>query len=377
MHHSCLDRYVLARNQHLRRSGRHGWWPRLGWLVAIILVLGGWNLTQPWRLTGARPLFPADSGRPVLVLYIFAATDPQFTENLKYFVKEAVQHDTDCEYVIVIQQSPSDKAHRVRCASALFPAPPLLSLHECQHSTAQHGAACTFRTGSTRCMPTHPPCVRPPAKLSRWRNRLLRAPWVVSLACPLQDKLQLPPLPRHARYVYHANECYDWGTFGWVLRSGFVQTSKYKYFIFMNCSVRGPFLPPYAKVGRMQHPTAAYPLCMARNHSRICPPPPFSLCVRRPSGVVLNGKAVVGILEYAVRPATDAIPVCVKGKLHWTLPLLSRLTRHVKLVGPTISCEGSPLNGDFSGKWRHNPHVQSYVVATDQVISCYCFRRPV
>lgn len=59
----------------------------------------------------------------------------------------------------------------------------------------------------------------------------------------------LPALPRHAHYVYHPNECYDWGTFGWVLRSGYINTSKYKYFIFMNCSVRGPFLPAYAKVG--------------------------------------------------------------------------------------------------------------------------------
>ena len=27
----------------------------------------------------------------------------------------------------------------------------------------------------------------------------------------------LPLLPRNARYVMHANECYDWGTFGWLL----------------------------------------------------------------------------------------------------------------------------------------------------------------
>ena len=27
----------------------------------------------------------------------------------------------------------------------------------------------------------------------------------------------LPLLPRNARYVMHVNECYDWGTFGWLL----------------------------------------------------------------------------------------------------------------------------------------------------------------
>lgn len=45
----------------------------------------------------------------------------------------------------------------------------------------------------------------------------------------------------------------------------------------------------------------------------------------------------------------------------------SRLNEDVKLVGSTISCEGSPLHGKRSGRWRRNPHVQSYAVATDQV----------
>ena len=31
------------------------------------------------------------------------------------------------------------------------------------------------------------------------------------------DLDDLPLLPRNARYVMHANECYDWGTFGWLL----------------------------------------------------------------------------------------------------------------------------------------------------------------
>ncbi len=29
---------------------------------------------------------------------------------------------------------------------------------------------------------------------------------------------------------------------------------------------------------------------------------------------------------------------------------------------------GSPRNGDPTAPWRRNPHVQSYVVATDKVI---------
>ena len=57
----------------------------------------------------------------------------------------------------------------------------------------------------------------------------------------------------------------------------------------------------------------------------------------------------------------------VQGQVHWTEPFVRRLRGDVKLVGPTISCEGSPLNGDVRGKWRRNPHVQSYAIATDRV----------
>lgn len=53
--------------------------------------------------------------------------------------------------------------------------------------------------------------------------------------------------------------------------------------------------------------------------------------------------------------------------VHWTSVLTSRLVGKVKLVGSTISCEGTFLNGDLTSARRQNPHVQSYVMATDQV----------
>ncbi len=71
--------------------------------------------------------------------------------------------------------------------------------------------------------------------------------------------VQLPLLPSNVRIVRHSNSCYDWGTFGWVLSSGLVDTAHYKNFIFLNSSVRGPFLPPYAKVRRAQQ--ASVVLC--------------------------------------------------------------------------------------------------------------------
>lgn len=54
--------------------------------------------------------------------------------------------------------------------------------------------------------------------------------------------------------------------------------------------------------------------------------------------------------------------------MRWHELITSRITDTVKLVGPTISCEGSPKDGNVNGEWRTNPHVQSYVLATDQVL---------
>ena len=79
----------------------------------------------------------------------------------------------------------------------------------------------------------------------------------------------LSGLWRSARPAMHR------GSFGWALRTQNINVAHYKYFVFMNSSARGPFLPSY------------FP-----------------------------------------------------NNLHWTHPLVSRLRKLVKLVGPTISCEG-------------------------------------
>lgn len=65
----------------------------------------------------------------------------------------------------------------------------------------------------------------------------------------------LPHLPRNAQYVFHENKCYDWGTAGWVIAEGKVDSSLYKSIIFINSSVRGPFLPPYFPVSFFFHPS--------------------------------------------------------------------------------------------------------------------------
>ena len=66
------------------------------------------------------------------------------------------------------------------------------------------------------------------------RNAYEERPW-----------LSLPTLPGNARYVQHENLCFDWGTFGWALFNLDLDIRSHKYFVFMNTSVRGPYLPSY------------------------------------------------------------------------------------------------------------------------------------
>ena len=76
------------------------------------------------------------------------------------------------------------------------------------------------------------------------------------------------------------------------------------------------------------------------------------------------------------------LPGVLQKQLSWHRLLTQRLTQDVKLVGPVISCEGSPYQGNVTADWRTNPHVQSYVLAMDQealqilikdntVLNCY------
>ena len=51
----------------------------------------------------------------------------------------------------------------------------------------------------------------------------------------------------------------------------------------------------------------------------------------------------------------------------WHKRLTERLSGDVHMVGPTISCEGTPRDGGPAAEWRTLPHVQSHAIAVDQV----------
>jgi hypothetical protein len=59
------------------------------------------------------------------------------------------------------------------------------------------------------------------------------------------NETKLPLLPSNAHYIQHENKCYDIGTIGWFLSRDIIDRTKYKYFIFLNSSIRGPFIVSY------------------------------------------------------------------------------------------------------------------------------------
>ena len=81
---------------------------------------------------------------------------------------------------------------------------------------------------------------------------------------------ELPELPSNARYVFHENRCFDWGTIGWALQEGKVDPAQYHHIIFMNSSVRGPFLPGYFPVSFLPRPASRACLCHAEGRSSTC-----------------------------------------------------------------------------------------------------------
>ena len=172
----------------------------------------------------------------------------------------------------------------------------------------------------------------------------------------LPSQLPLPDLPSNAQYIFHENICFDWGTFGWALKSTALDVGSYKFIVFMNSSIRGPHLPAYWPVRLLAHVT--------------CLPTPLNNHVLQAANL-LHEHFHLGKCSWVKASKHHFYlcqqPVPLQAFVHWTSILTSRLIGKVKLVGSTISCEGTFLNGDLTAARRQNPHVQSYVMATDEV----------
>lgn len=125
---------------------------------------------------------------------------------------------------------------------------------------------------------------------------------IVSHGPSIKEFPRLPKLPSNADYL-HTNACtHSWGAIRSVMTE--LPTVSYDYFVVLDSSVRGPYLPPYVA-----------------NHDGF----------------------------------------------HWTEAFTNKLDTEVKLVGSLINCEGAPLNGNAAGPWRGNPAVSPNAWATDAV----------
>ena len=193
-----------------------------------------------------------------LLLVVHSTHDAGYASNLAYFIAKAVRCWQDADYVIVIQRQDAD----------------------------------SFRQPGDE----------------RWKEGL-------------------PPLPSNARYVLHQNQCMDLGTVGWLLRlpathPDYVDTARYRYFVLINTSVRGPLLPAFLE-DRMD---------------------PFEEVQCIGEGSLLS-------------PSSSSAAAAERDRLRlfsWFHVFLGRIDEHIRLVGCTASCSFAT-------------HVQSYVLAMDYV----------
>jgi hypothetical protein len=270
-----------------------------------------------------------------LVLYAYAGhADPEAPANLRYFLREAAAGDRRAHYLVAVELPPG---HPARVAAEARRA---RREDEEEEARARGGGG---GEGEGEEGDDGEGDDDPTAAERRWRGRrgplagLVVVPETTideggadaensaatnssassaavsprALGLPALPHVRRPHLPRNARYVFHAGGCYDMGMWAHLLLGGDASGRRlvpdwrrYRLFVFINASVRGPYLPSYAR-----------------------------------------------------------------GRLHWTDPFASRLggagpAGDVRMVGPTVSCEGSPLGGNATGRdWRRLPHVQTYAWA--------------
>jgi hypothetical protein len=153
--------------------------------VTIILINSFRKRLFYPNLQKTQQILISNSNAEVLLIYVYANTHSHAYENLKYFIDTSVRDDNNVDYYFILQQI---------------------------------------------------------------ENK------------PINEN-EMPLLPKkNAYYIQHENKCFDFGTFGWFLNeytygnpwlnkypkgNQKLNLKRYKYFIFMNSSIRGPFFTPY------------------------------------------------------------------------------------------------------------------------------------
>lgn len=133
---------------------------------------------------------PGASVNTTLIVYVYSGNDPLYPDNLAFFLKHGVVHSHLVSYYIILQQG-GWEGHDYNCNCTVgCPDQQLKCLCQC------------------------------PFKVDQKDNIVL---------------------------VHHANACYDMGSFGELLKmqDSLLNINLFNFFIIINSSVRGPFLPSY------------------------------------------------------------------------------------------------------------------------------------
>ena len=83
-------------------------WRTVGVAVACVatILLLRWGISGSSGLSGATDGFSAANGK-TLIIHIFADTDPEYLENLKFFVQWGIPPQDQSDYVVVVQSTDS------------------------------------------------------------------------------------------------------------------------------------------------------------------------------------------------------------------------------------------------------------------------------
>ena len=146
----------------------------------------------------------------------------------------------------------------------------------------------------------------------------------------------------NVRFFKHDNLCYDWGTFGWLINEQKVMLFLYivvSLALVLNFSIKETstqgcnyLFPPYMRISKQVRVTVAD--CKIRQLA-------VALCgqaLRWNVQVKTTGYRNIIMMNSSVRG--PFLPAYWPAAVPWTSIFTDRLTNNVKLVGPTISCEG-------------------------------------
>lgn len=112
-----------------------------------------------------------------------------------------------------------------------------------------------------------------------------------------------------------------------------MDTSQYKYVLFINSSVRGPYLPSYWP--QSVHWTRVF---TDRINDKVKLVGPTISCE---GGQLADSYGNLSFVALPLPRFLLELVACICQPTHWTCTFTDRINDHkVKLIGPTIRCEG-------------------------------------